>query len=133
MKSLVIKDLFNIGHNAKTMLILYVFLSFILIPQAGLISYIITSGILSSMMIITTFSLDDNSKWLKHAMVTPITRKEIVSSKFIVLLIFTLLGIVISTATGVVSNLLLNSLGFSHLISFYDLLLVFISLVFREA
>lgn len=40
------------------------------------------------MMVMTTFSFDDNSKWMKYAMVTPVTKRDLVSSKFIVLLIF---------------------------------------------
>ena len=65
MKSLVLKDLYNMGHNAKSMLFSQLILAFALIPSVGVESYIITSGILFSMMIITTFSFDDHSKWLK--------------------------------------------------------------------
>jgi ABC-2 type transport system permease protein len=86
MKSLIIKDFYNIGHNAKSMIFILLVLSFGLIPSSGTEGYIIMSGILCSMMIITTFSFDDQSKWLKYAMVMPVTKKDIVISKFIVLL-----------------------------------------------
>ena len=88
MKSLIIKDLYNIGHNAKSMLFMLLVFAFVFIPYSGPEAYIITSGVLCSMMVITTFSFDDHSKWMKYAMVTPISKKDLVASKFIVLLIF---------------------------------------------
>jgi len=103
MKSLILKDLYNIGHNAKSMIFILLVLAFALIPSSGVEGYIIMSGILCSMMIITTFSFDDQSKWLKYAIVMPVTKKDIVISKFIVLLIF--------SATGAVTGLIIGAIG----------------------
>ena len=64
MKSLVLKDLFNIGHNAKSMLFILVVFAVALIPFSGVEGYIFVCAILCSMMIVTTFSFDDSSKWL---------------------------------------------------------------------
>lgn len=61
MKSLILKDLYNIGHNARSMIFILLILAFSLIPSMGLEGYIIMSGILCSSMIITTFSFDDHS------------------------------------------------------------------------
>ena len=63
MKSLVLKDLFNIGHNAKSMLFILVVFAVALIPFSGVEGYIFVCAILCSMMIVTTFSFDDSSKW----------------------------------------------------------------------
>ena len=108
MKSLILKDLLNIGHNAKTMFIMLLVFAFILIPQSGPETYIITSGILCSMMIITTFSFDDSSKWTKYAMIMPVSKKDYVKSKFVVLLIFSLVGVVVGLIIGTTGGLLLN-------------------------
>ena len=59
MKSLVLKDLFNIGHNAKSMLFILVVFAVALIPFSGVEGYIFVCAILCSMMIVTTFSFDD--------------------------------------------------------------------------
>ena len=40
MKSLVLKDLFNIGHNAKSMLFILVVFAVALIPFSGVEGYI---------------------------------------------------------------------------------------------
>mgnify|MGYP000385083999 CR=1 FL=1 len=53
MKSLVLKDLFNIGHNAKSMLFILVVFAVALIPFSGVEGYIFVCAILCSMMINT--------------------------------------------------------------------------------
>lgn len=105
MKSLILKDIFNIVHNAKSMLLMLVCFIFLLIPQGGPESYIVVSCLLCAMMIITTFSFDESSKWMKYAMILPLSKKEYVLSKFIVLLIFTLFGAVFGLLLGTVGGL----------------------------
>ncbi len=61
MKSLILKDLYNIGHNAKSMLFMLVMFAVIIIPSSGVQGYIFVSAILCSMMIVTTFSFDVRS------------------------------------------------------------------------
>ena len=76
MKSLVLKDLFNIGHNAKSMLFILVVFAVALIPFSGVEGYIFVCAILCSMMIVTTFSFDDSSKWTRYAMKCQFPRKN---------------------------------------------------------
>lgn len=45
MKSLVLKDLFNIGHNAKSMLFILVVFAVALIPISGVEGYIFVCAI----------------------------------------------------------------------------------------
>lgn len=110
MKSLILKDLYNIGHNAKSMFfILLVFAcAFILFSSPE--SYIIVSGILCSMMIVTTFTFDDNSKWTKYAMITPVSKKDLVASKFIVLLIFSAAGVITGLVLGTIGGIILHKI-----------------------
>ena len=61
MKSLVLKDLFNIGHNAKSMLFILMVFAVALIPSSSVEGYIFVCAILCSMMIVTTFSLNSGS------------------------------------------------------------------------
>ena len=104
MKSLILKDLFNIGHNAKSMLFILVVFAVALIPFSGVEGYIFVCAILCSMMIVTTFSFDDNSKWTRYAMIMPVSKKELVVGKFVVLAIFcavgSLFGLVIGSIGG---------------------------------
>ena len=112
MKSLILKDLYNIGHNAKSMLFILVVLAVALIPTSGVAGYIFTCAIVCSMMIVTTFSFDDHSKWVRYAMITPISRKDLVAGKFIVAAIFCAIGSLFGLAVGSVSGLIMKKDSF---------------------
>ena len=127
MKSLILKDLYNIGHNAKSMLFMLLVFAFLFIPYSGPEAYIITSGVLCSMMVITTFSFDDHSKWMKYAMITPISKKNLVAGKFIVLLIFSAIGAFSGLVIGFIGGLLIHKIDLSNIAS--PLALLFVALV----
>lgn len=126
MKSLVLKDLFNIGHNAKSMLFILVVFAVALIPFSGVEGYIFVCAILCSMMIVTTFSFDDSSKWTRYAMIMPVSKKELVAGKFMVLAIFcaigSLFGLVVGSIGGLITNkITLDLVGIGELL-FLDLI-----------
>lgn len=108
MKSLILKDLYNIGHNAKSMLFILLVLAAALIPFSGVEGYIFACAILCNMMIVTTFSFDENSSWSRYAMIMPISKENLVAAKFIVLIAFsavgTLFGFVVGTIGGVMTG-----------------------------
>ncbi len=113
MKSLILKDLYNIGHNAKSMLLILLVFAIGLIMVSGVESYIISSGVLCSMMIVTTFTFDDHCKWSKYALVMPICKKDIVKAKFIVLIIFCIAGICVGTIFGVAGGVAMHKMTLS--------------------
>lgn len=134
MKSLVLKDLFNIGHNAKSMLFILVVFAVALIPFSGVEGYIFVCAILCSMMIVTTFSFDDSSKWTRYAMIMPVSKKELVAGKFMVLAIFcaigSLLGLIIGFIGGLITHkIALDVAGIGELL-FLTLVAWVISLIF---
>ena len=112
MKSLVLKDLYNIGHNAKSMLFLLVILAIAFIPTSGVEGYIFGCAILCSMMIVTTFSFDDASKWTRYAMITPISGKDLVAGKFTVLAIFCAIGSLFGMVVGSIGGVILKKVSF---------------------
>ena len=106
MRSLILKDLYNIGHNAKSMLfVLVVFANNTVVVTQFIFSFtendfalmnkgnVIGNFLLCSMMIVTTFTFDDNSKWTRYSMIMPVSKKDLVGGKFVVLAIFCLIGI----------------------------------------
>ncbi|MCJ7835068.1 ABC-2 transporter permease [Cuneatibacter sp. NSJ-177] len=112
MKSLIQKDLYNIGHNMKAMALLLLVFAVILIPFSGPQTYVIACTVLCSIMITTTFSFDDQCKWNKYAMVMPISKKDLVGGKFIVLLIFCLVGVVSGFLIGLAGGVITHKLSF---------------------
>lgn len=112
MKSLILKDLFNIGHNAKSMLFILAVFAVALIPFSGVEGYIFVCAILCSMMIVTTFSFDDNSKWTRYAMIMPVSKKELVVGKFVVLAIFCAVGSLFGLVIGSISGFAMRKITF---------------------
>ncbi len=66
MKSLILKDLYNIIHNSKSMLFILLFFAVVFLPSSGIQGYIYTCAILCSMMIVTTLSFDERSDCPMH-------------------------------------------------------------------
>lgn len=108
MKSLILKDLYNISHNSKVMLAMLLLFAFITLPQGGTEGYTVMCCLLCSMMVVTTFSFDENSKWTKYALVLPLSKKDYVLSKFIILLIFSLIGAAFGLVFGTVIGIVLH-------------------------
>ena len=111
MKSLVLKDLFNIGHNAKSMLFILVAFAAAFIPFSGVEGYI-----------------------FECAMIMPVSKKELVGGKFIVLAIFcavgSLFGLVVGSIGGLITNkITLDLVGIGELL-FLDLISWVIALIF---
>lgn len=112
MKSLILKDLYNIGHNAKSMLFILVVFAVTFIPTSGVEAYIYVCAVLCSMMIVTTFSCDDICNWTRYAMITPVSRKDLVMAKFIVLAIFCAIGSLFGLVLGPIGGLILKNVSF---------------------
>lgn len=100
MKGLILKDIFNIWHNVKSLGFVFAVLLITFLPQGGTSSYIIFVCILCSTMIVTTFSFDEHSAWVKYAMIMPVSRKEYVAGKFLTLFIFCGLGMAAGVLLG---------------------------------
>lgn len=113
MKSLLLKDLYNIGHNSKAMVLVLLILAVFLGPTSEWIGYAFPSAIMCAMMVITTFAFDDHSQWNKYAVVMPISRKDIVAAKFIVLTIFSAIGAVSGFVISLIGGTLTKSIDFS--------------------
>ena len=115
MKSLVLKDLFNIAHNAKSMAIILLLFAAIFIPSSGAEGYLFISAILCSMMIVTTFAFDDACKWPRYALTMPLSKRALVRGKFAVLAIFCTVGTVLGLLLGAVGGLLARKVSLEAL------------------
>lgn len=100
MKSLILKDLYNIGHNAKSMLFILLFFAVVFLPSSGIPGYIYTCTILCGTMIVTTFSFDERSNWTPYALIMPVSGKELIAGKYITLFIFSATGVLFGLAAG---------------------------------
>lgn len=100
MKGLILKDFYNISHNAKSMFFVLLVFAAIFIPSSGVQSYLYICAILCSAMIVTTFSFDEHSNWAAYAMVMPVSKKDLVIGKYIALLLFSGIGVAFGLIAG---------------------------------
>lgn len=106
MKGLLLKDFYNLSRNIKFMLGMMVIFSvgLIAIDMEGVSSLIVMWGVLSSMQVVTTFSFDEMTKWTTFAMTLPVTRRELVRSKFLMHLILSVCSVGITFFIGAIAS-----------------------------
>lgn len=111
MKGLIMKDLYNISHNSKSMLFVLVVFAVAFIPTSGLEGYNVACAFMFASMIVTTFSFDNFSNWAQYAMIMPVSRKELVAGKYAVLGIFCVIGSLFGLIISSIGRLVI---GFGH-------------------
>jgi len=95
MKGLIIKDYFYLKRQLKTffaLIVFYIILS-VMMKNTSVLSAMVVA--FSAILPVTTMSLDEYNKWERLGLAMPLTRKDIVSGKY-------LLGILIITASAFV-------------------------------
>lgn len=102
MKSMVLKDLYNIKCNAKSVLVSFLILA-VAMASTG-VGVLYAGAVLCSSLIISTFAYDDRCDWTKYAMVMPVSRKELVAGKYVMLALMVVGGSVIAFLASLVSN-----------------------------
>lgn len=110
MKSLILKDLYNISHNMKSLGFILVFLAVTLIPTSDVMGYLYAAAMICSVMIVTTFHFDEACGWNSFALVMPISRKEMAAAKYLTLLLFTGFGALIGLVLGSVGGMLMGKM-----------------------
>lgn len=119
MKGLIIKDLLNLKKYLLTILLIIIFLiafmSFSFEDSSITVSIIII--IINSMMTITTFSFDEITKWDMYAMSFPISRKNLVLSKYILALILGIIGFIMSLFISILIDSFKNNIDILELLT----------------
>lgn len=94
--SLVLKDLLNLQGYLKTIFVFVVFysmLSFTMDEVSFVAGMLI---VLFAMIPIASFTYDKQAKWDVFGQTLPVTRKQMVQSKYVIALIFIVIGLVLS-------------------------------------
>lgn len=100
MYGLIVKDVLNLMRASKQIVlvfILYVGLSFFLKNNTFAPMMLV---FFLAYQVISSFGYDDLVKWERFAMTMPITRKQLVRSKYLLLLLLTGIGVVFGCAVG---------------------------------
>ncbi|MDL2225615.1 ABC-2 transporter permease [Eubacteriales bacterium OttesenSCG-928-M02] len=108
MKGLIIKEFLNLR---KTLLYILGFIALygvIFASSDGLNMGMMMAVIMAGMLTITSFSYDDLAKWPKYALSLPITRKDLVKSKYLFAGLMILLGVVAALLVGIATEIFLR-------------------------
>lgn len=105
MKSLILKDYYNIKNHIRQFLVVMALMGLSLFPSLGAEGFIVCCAIMTTMLTVTTFSIDERCMWEKYALIMPVSRKDYVRSKYIISWIFGGCGL----AIGGLSSLIFGS------------------------
>lgn len=109
MTGLILKDLVNLKRYGKTLVIviaIYVVMSFIN-KDASMFNSIFT--VVLAMITISSYSFDEAAKWDSYALSMPVNRKDIVKSKYYLLLIISAIGLGVNLIFSIGINLYIGS------------------------
>jgi ABC-type transport system involved in multi-copper enzyme maturation permease subunit len=138
MYGLIWKDIINLKRYIKIFAVFFLVYGFMAFAQKD-ISFI--TGIFTLMFAIltmSTYSYDEMSQWDVYALTMPITRKDIVRGKYMLMLLLVLFGSIFSAVFAILINAVIGSenifagigasfIGAAVVILFYSILLPFIT------
>lgn len=102
MKGLILKDFINLKSTFKTYIFIMLVFAFVFIPSGNVTLFGVII-FMSTLLVITTIAYDDLAKWDTYALTMPITRKKMVASKYFVMVILGVFGLMISLVMGLIS------------------------------
>lgn len=112
MKALIVKELEILSLSKPRLIMILLFLGIALIPTLGSGTYIVIVTIISGMLVSSSFSYDESNNWNVFALSMPLSRKDIVASKFVSLLILTAVGMLSSLIFSIAVTAITSVLGF---------------------
>ena len=127
IKGLIIKDLLQLKTYKRTLIIFIIVFVATSIAQENtrnMLVILMTLGL--GMFSIATFSYDEMAKADKYILTLPLTRKEVVLSKYILVIIATIVGAIF----GVLATIILSFVRQEELVNFQELIILAISGIF---
>ncbi len=110
MKGLFQKDIYNLIQQGKSLLYIFVIFVVVFVSQ-GKADFFVPMWITMCIMLVTTsMSLDGIAKWDTYALTMPVTRTELVVSKYILGICLTLFGVLSSFCVLIGSNFILKNI-----------------------
>lgn len=95
IKGLIIKDIYNLSNYKKTMISVIIFIiTFSFLGQINMLTMMII--LMIAMIGLSTFSYDEVANSDKYILSLPTNRKEIVLSRYILIILINLIGVFIS-------------------------------------
>lgn len=113
MKSLILKDLYNLRSNFKALLIPLAIVSVSLLWLQNTALYTTTFAGMGCLMVVTSFSFDEHSKWTKYALILPVSRRDIVLAKYAYAFLLSMSGAVFAVVMNLFAGALFPQMSIS--------------------
>ena len=121
MKGLIKKDLLNLASYKTSLFILIIFCSIAIISTNSVTFAPIIISTIIGMIVLSTFNYDEISKSDKYILSLPVTRKDIVLSKYILAIASTIISAVLGVVLTVIIVELMNMIRSNEFINLnYD-------------
>lgn len=112
MKGLLLKDIFSLKKQMVQFLLFPIFYLILALSSSGMGYIMGMMTLLLPMYVFSSFYYDDMVKWTQYAGALPLGRKQIVLSKYLLGILLTLVGAVISLISGVVLCAIISEISF---------------------
>ena len=125
MKGLIIKDLLNLSSYKTTLFLILIFCSMGMIGTDAVNAAPIFITVMIGMIVLSTFNYDEASHAEKYILALPLTRKEIVMSKYVLAIVANILGSIVGILLTIIIVNIMNVIRPDDLIRLnYESLLV---------
>ena len=101
MIGLILKDIYNLKKQSKIYLILLVFYFFMGMANRSISMFGTMLSVLAAMLPVTAMAYDEKNNWERYALTMPLSRKDMVLSRYILGLLFAFIAFIISMASSV--------------------------------
>ncbi len=133
MKGLILKDILNFTNHQGKLYLALVVLYFFTSLQAKDSSFLATVGMIFGISyVIGTFAYDEQVQWNKYVLTMPVTRRDIVTSKYLVSVIAIAVGSIISLPLSFIidKNISMEKLMIYGLLAVAGIMFIAISMPF---
>ncbi|MDO5845804.1 MAG: ABC-2 transporter permease [Methanocorpusculum sp.] len=110
MNALVLKDLMNLRQSLKTMAIMLLIFAVVFIPAKNTLALYFLLIIFAAMFPLTAMAYDDMVKWDRYALTMPLSRKDVVAGKYLLMLLMLGGAVAVSLAIAAVGSLIAPAL-----------------------
>lgn len=116
MKGLLVKDFLNLKSTFKRLIPIMALWMIIFLPN-GNSTFFGVVIMMMTMMVVTTISYDDLAKWDSYALTMPVSRKEVVTGKYVVMLLLDGMGVIMALIIGLIGVLILKNSSWSEMMA----------------
>jgi hypothetical protein len=116
VKGLLVKDFLNLQSTFKRLIPIIALWMVIFLPN-GNSTFFGVLIMMMTMMVVTTISYDDLAKWDSYALTMPVSRKEVVTGKYVVMMLLDGMGVIMALIIGLIGVVFLKNSSWSEMMA----------------